>query len=120
MGDDARWTAAAIAMDGSSKIVMDSKSSDGQRWRNGWQDSKMNAMGNGTAVVQWTAQWAAKNHHRCRSGAMGGNVRWMVVAITMDSDGMIALDGGRGNGQRRRNGQRDGKAIAMDNGTTAL
>jgi hypothetical protein len=34
----------------------------------------------------------------------------------MDSGSKIAMDGGSINGQRRRNGRQDGKAIAMGNG----
>jgi hypothetical protein len=56
MGCNVRWTAVAIMMDGGSEIVMDGGSSNGQRGRNGWQDGKAIAMGNGTAVVQWKAQ----------------------------------------------------------------
>ncbi len=43
-------------MDGGSEIVMDGGSSNGQWWRNGRQDGKAIAMGNGMAVVQWKAQ----------------------------------------------------------------
>jgi hypothetical protein len=45
-------------------------------------------MGDGTAMVQWTAQWAASICHQCRSGAMGGDARWTAAAITVDGGGM--------------------------------
>ncbi len=47
--------------------------------------------------------------------AMGGNARWMAAAIMMDGGGMIAMDGGSGNGQWRCNGWHDNRMIAMGN-----
>jgi hypothetical protein len=44
---------------------------------------------------------------------MGGNARWMAVAIRMDGGGKIKMDGGSGNGQRRCNGRQNGKTNAM-------
>jgi hypothetical protein len=35
----------------------------------------------------------------------------------MDSGGLIAMDSGSGNRQRRRNGRQDGKVITMGDGT---
>jgi hypothetical protein len=55
MGSNARWTAAAITMDGGSMIAMGSGSGNGQWWRNECQVGEAVAMGNGTAVVQWMA-----------------------------------------------------------------
>ncbi len=48
---------------------------------------------------------------------MGGDARWTAVAIRMDGGSVITMDGSSGNGQQRRNGQWDGKAIAMGDGT---
>jgi hypothetical protein len=51
---------------------------------------------------------------------MGGNARWTAAAFRMDSSGKIKMDGGSGDGQRRRNGRRTsetnpmGKAAAME------
>ncbi len=50
---------------------------------------------------------------------MEGNARWTAAAFRMDSGGKIKMDGGSGDGQRRRNGRRTsetnlmGKAMAM-------
>jgi hypothetical protein len=44
----------------------------------------------------------------------------MAVAITMDGIGKIVIDGGSNDGQQRRNGQQDGKAITMGNETVAV
>ncbi len=52
MGGNARWTAAAITMDGSGVTTMDGSSGDGQQRRNGRQDSGVIAMGNGMAAAQ--------------------------------------------------------------------
>jgi hypothetical protein len=106
-------------MDSGGKIMMDGGSGDEQWRRNGWWDGKVFVIGNGTVVVQWMAQWMAGNHHQFRSGSMGGNARWMAVAITMDGGGAIAIDGGNGDGQRQCNGQWDSKLIAMGNGMVA-
>jgi hypothetical protein len=38
----------------------------------------------------------------------------------MDSTRVIAIDGASSDGQRPCNGQRDGKAIAMGNGTATV
>jgi hypothetical protein len=94
-----------IEMDGGSVIAMDGGSSDGQRQCNGWWDDGVIVMGNGIAVTQWTAQWVADNCCQCRSGAMGGITRWLVVAITVDSSSKIAMDGGSDNGQQRHDGR---------------
>ncbi len=64
-------------MDGGGKNKLDGSSSDGQQRHNGRQNGKTNTMG--------------------KAAAMGGNVRWMAVMITMDSSSKIAMDGGRGN-----------------------
>jgi hypothetical protein len=56
-------------------------------------------MGDGLAVAQWTAQLRADDCSRCRSGAIGGDTRWMAVAITMDSGGVITMDGSNSGGQ---------------------
>jgi hypothetical protein len=109
MGGNTRWTAAAITMDGSSKIAMDGSSGDGQRWHNGWQDSRVTVMGDGTAVAQWMAQWAAEDCRRHKSGAMGGVARWTAASIMMDGGSVIAMDGSSGNGQWQHNGWRDSK-----------
>ncbi len=103
-------------MDGGGKITMDGGSSNGQRWCNRWQDNKVIAIGDGTAVAWWMAQWAVDDHHQCRSNANGGNARWPAAAITMDGGGKIAMEGGSSDGQRQHNGRRDGKAIAIGNG----
>jgi hypothetical protein len=50
MGDDARWTTAAISMGSGSKIKMDGSSGDGQRQHNGRQNGKTNAMGKAAAM----------------------------------------------------------------------
>ncbi len=105
-------------MDSGSKIAMEGGSGYGQRRHNGRQDGKAITIGNRTAVAQWMAQLAVDNCCLCRSGAMGGNVRWTAMAITMDSGSEITMDSGSGNGQQwRHNGQWDGKAIAIGNGT---
>jgi hypothetical protein len=44
---------------------------------------------------------------------MGGNARWTAVAIRMDGDSKIKMDGGSGDGQRRCNGQRNGETNTM-------
>ncbi len=76
MGGNARWTAAAIRMDGSGKMKMDGGSGDGQRRCNGRQNGETNAMGK---VV-----------------AMGGSARWTAAVIRMDSGSKIAMDSDRG------------------------
>jgi hypothetical protein len=76
-------------MHGGSKIAMNSGSGDGQQRHNGRQDSDAIAIGNGMAVVQWTAQWAADNHCQCRSGAIRGEARWMAATIRMDGGSEI-------------------------------
>ncbi len=121
MGGNVRWMAGAIMMDGGSKIAMDSSSGDGQQRRCNWQrDRKAIAMGDGMAVAQWMAQWAADDRHQCRGSAIGGNARWMAATITMDGSSVIAMDGGSGDGQRLQcNGWRDGGAIAMGGETVA-
>ncbi len=54
---------------------------------------------------------------------MGGNARWMAVAIRMDGGGKIKMDGGSGDGQLWRNGRRNsetnamGKSVAMGGDT---
>jgi hypothetical protein len=53
MGGNARWTAAAIRIDGGCVTVMDGGSGDGQLWCNGQQDSKAIAMGGGVEALQW-------------------------------------------------------------------
>ncbi len=77
MGGDARWTEAAIRMNGGGKIKMDSGSGDGQRRRKGRRNGKSNAMG--------------------KAAAMGGNARWTAAVIRMDGGSKIAMDSGRGN-----------------------
>ncbi len=52
-------TAAAITMGGGSVIAMDGGSGNRQQWRNGRWVGEAITMGNGLAVVQWMAQWAA-------------------------------------------------------------
>ncbi len=76
MGGNARWTAAAIRMDGGGKVKMDGSSGNGQRWRNGWRNGKTNAMG--------------------KAAAMGGNTRWTAAVIPMEGSSNIAMDGGSG------------------------
>ncbi len=104
---DARWIAVAITMDNGSKIMMDGSSGNGQQLHNGRQDSKVDVMGNGTAVAQWMAQLAVNDCRQCRSGAMGGNARWMAGAITMDGRGVITMDGSGGDGQWQCNRRQD-------------
>jgi hypothetical protein len=77
MGGNARWTVAAIRMDGGSEIKMDGGSGDGRWRRNGQRNSKTNAMG--------------------KAAAMEGNARWTAAVITMDSGSKIAMDGSSGN-----------------------
>jgi hypothetical protein len=86
-----------IVMDGGGKIAMDGSSNNGQQWCNGWLDGEVFAIGDGTAVALWMAQWVADDCPQHRSGAMGGNVRWTEVVIMMDSGGKIAMDGGSNN-----------------------
>jgi hypothetical protein len=77
MGGNARWMAAAVRMDGGSKIKMDGGSGNGQ-WRCNWQrNGKTNAMG--------------------KAAAMGGNVRWMAAVITMNGSSKIAMNDSSGN-----------------------
>jgi hypothetical protein len=83
-------------------------------------------MGGGTAkksrwvMGQWTAQWAADNCRQCRSGAIGGDIRLTTAVITIDGGGMIAMDGGSGDGQQwQHSGWQDGRVIAMGNETAA-
>jgi hypothetical protein len=118
MEGNVRWMAAGITMDGGSEITMEGDSGNRQQWRcNGQWDGKAVAMGKGTEVAQWTAQWAADICCQCRRGARGGDARWTAVVIIMDGGGKIVMDGGSGNGQWQRNGQKDGKAITMGDGT---
>ncbi len=77
---------------------MDGGSGNGQWWHNEQRDGEAIAMGDGMAVAQWMAQWAADDRRACRSGTMGGDARWMAAVTMMDSSGVIAMDGGRGNG----------------------
>jgi hypothetical protein len=58
-----------------------------------------------------------QNNRNGQSGAMGDNAKWMAVEITMDGSSKNTMDGGSGNGQRRRNGQRNRKASTMGDGT---
>ncbi len=51
MGGNARWTAAAITMDGGVKIAMDGGSVNGQWQRNERREGKVIVMGVGMAVV---------------------------------------------------------------------
>jgi hypothetical protein len=44
---------------------------------------------------------------------MGCDTRWMAAAIRIDDGSKIKMDGGSGNGKRRRNGQRNGKTNPM-------
>jgi hypothetical protein len=110
MGGNAGWMAAVIMMDSGRR------SGNGQQWLNGLQDSKSIAISNEMAAARWTAHWVVDNPHQRRSSAIGGNMRWTAVATTIDGGNKIVMDGGSGDGQQRRNGQRDGKAIAMGNG----
>jgi hypothetical protein len=77
MGGNARWTAAAIRMDGGGKIKMDGSSGNGQHWHNGLRNGKTNPMG--------------------KAPAMGGDARWTAAVITMDGGSKIAMDCGSGN-----------------------
>jgi hypothetical protein len=52
VGGDARRMAAAVTMDGSSKITMDSGSSNGQWRRNGWQNNEAILMGDGISMAR--------------------------------------------------------------------
>jgi hypothetical protein len=112
--------ATAIPMEGGGEKAMDIGCRDGQKLWNGWKDNGLTAMGDGTVVLQCTAQCVADDCHQCRSNAMGGDVRWMAAGITMDGGGVIVMNGSSSDGQRRCNEQRDGKAIAMGNGTAVL
>ncbi len=96
---------AVITMDIGSKIVMNGGSGDGQRRCNGQRDGKEISMGNGTAAARWMAQWAADDCLQGRSGAMGGNTRWMAVAITMDGGSMIMMDSSSSDGRWWCNGR---------------
>ncbi len=107
----------AITMNCSGVIAMDGGIGDGQRQRNGQQHGKAIMMGNGTALEQWMAQWVADNGHQLRSDAIGGNARWMAVAIMVDGSGKMAMDSGSGDEQWGHNGRQDGKEITMGNGT---
>jgi hypothetical protein len=49
---------------------------------------------------------------------MGGSARWTAVAIRMDGGGKIKMNSSSGNGQRRRNGRRNGKTNAMGKAAT--
>jgi hypothetical protein len=73
-----------------------------RRWAmpavNGRWDGKAIALGNGKAVAQWMAQWAAEDCRQCRSGAIGGNARWTSATITLDGGGVIGIDGGSSKG----------------------
>jgi hypothetical protein len=81
MGGNARWTAAAIRMDGGGKITMDSSSGDGQGQRNGRRngngDSKI-AMGNSSGDGQ---QW--HNGLWNSEAIMVGDVMAMATTATM-------------------------------------
>ncbi len=110
----------AITMDGGGKIMMDGSSGNGQRRCNERQDGKAIVMGNGIVAVQWMAQWAANNCCQHRNGSMGGDPRWMAAVITMDSRGMIVMDGGSSNWQRRQNGRQYGSVIRMGNGMAVV
>jgi hypothetical protein len=92
-------------------IAMYGGSGNGQRRRHWWRDGNMITIGNGMALALWMAQWVANNCCERRSGAMRGDARLTVVAITMDSDGMITTDGDSGNWQWQRNGWQDGKVM---------
>jgi hypothetical protein len=76
MGGNARWTAAAVRMDGGGKIKMDGGSGDEQRRHNGQRNGETNAMG--------------------KMAAMGGNARWMAAVIRIDGSSKIAMEGSRG------------------------
>jgi hypothetical protein len=76
-------------MDGGSKIAMDGSRSDGQQQRNGWQNGKAIAMGNGTAMATTDTKVVSgggnddnnddsgcggrDGHHRMRKGRRHGN-----------------------------------------------
>jgi hypothetical protein len=69
-----------IVMDGSGKIAIDRDSGDGQQWRrNGWWDSKMIAMGDGT---RWHNGWPPlmqkrRNWRPCKMDGSGNhNGQW--------------------------------------------
>jgi hypothetical protein len=47
---------------------------------------------------------------------MGGDARWTAAETAMDGNSVIAMDGSSGNGQRWRNGWRDGGVIVMGEG----
>ncbi len=47
--------AAATTSDGGSEIKMDGGSGNGQRWRNGWQNGTVIAMGDGTSTATTAA-----------------------------------------------------------------
>jgi hypothetical protein len=81
MGGDARWMAVAITMDGGGVIAMDTGSGNGQRQQNGQLDGKAIAMGNGMTAARWTAQWAADDRCRRRSGATGGNAVMLLGVL---------------------------------------
>jgi hypothetical protein len=106
-------------MGGCGKIAMDDGSGDGQRRRNQWQDGGVITMGNGMAVAQSKVQMAVDDCQQFRSGAMGGDTRWMAAAITMKGGSKIAMDGGSGDRQWWSNGQRDRSVIAIGNETAA-
>jgi hypothetical protein len=57
MSGDARWLAAAIAMDSGGKIAIDGSRGNGRWRRNGWRDGGVIMMGNGVAVTQWLGVW---------------------------------------------------------------
>jgi hypothetical protein len=78
--------------------MMDGSSGNGQQRRNRQHDSRVIIIGDGTAVVQWMAQWAADDCRRHRSSAMEGNARWTAAVITMEGGSVIAIDGGSGDG----------------------
>ncbi len=107
-------------MDGDSVIMVGGGSGNGQQWCNGQQDGGVIAMGDGLGAAQWVAQWVADNHCRCRSSTMGGDARWTAVAILMDGSSVIAMDGGSGKEQLRRNGRGSGEAITMCNGSAVV
>jgi hypothetical protein len=90
-------------MHNGGKIAIDGGIGNGQRRHNGRHNGEAIATGDGIAAAQWTAQWVADDCHQRRSGAIGGNARWTAATITMDGDGKIAVVGGSGDGQLRRN-----------------
>jgi hypothetical protein len=58
--------AAAITIDSSGKVAMDSGCGDVQLRRNGWRDGKAIAMGNEMVAAGWLTQWAVDNRQWIR------------------------------------------------------